>query len=83
MSIKEIALELNRSVYAVKNTASRMGVTTNNRRRWEKSEESYLIKNYHITPIEDICKNLKRKKKAIIAKASKLGLSEKKTKRRK
>ena len=83
MSVQEIAIKLNRTENAVKNTASRIGAAPGGKRSWRKKEEDYLKKHYGKISINEISENLERSEKAIVAKTAKLGLSKKRRKRSK
>jgi hypothetical protein len=44
--------------------------------RWTKKGTDYLVKNYHRESLKKLCRGLRRKAKAIVSKARRLGLSE-------
>lgn len=78
MPAKEIARLLNRTLNAVKNTASRMGVSKNKREPWSGKELDYLKNNYAQKTIVEIAKALNRSKESVRAKVVRLSLRKRK-----
>ncbi len=78
MPAKEIARRLNRTLNAVKNTASRMGVSEDKREPWTSRQLDYLKNNYADKTIVEIAKALNRSKKSVHAKAVRLRLRKRK-----
>jgi hypothetical protein len=80
MTAREIAEKLGRSVRAVWDKASKLGLTKHPMRKWSVEEEDYLKENYHKMRSRDIAYILGRSKPAVWDYAENLGIAKKKPK---
>ena len=78
MSVKAIALQLNRSLNSIKNTASWKGFTYTDSKLWSVDETNYLKSNYSKLQVKQVASNLNRSKESISGKILRMGLSKRK-----
>lgn len=76
--IQEIANQLNRTVVSIKNTASRMKLSSKDNKPWSSEEEKYLKSNYSKFDINQLSEALKRSKSSVAGKTRRMGLSKRK-----
>ncbi|GAB4287711.1 MAG: hypothetical protein Kow0098_04650 [Ignavibacteriaceae bacterium] len=82
MPFANICSKLNRSVYAVKNKASRLGITETPATPWTEEEIDYLKNNYKKYEYKQIAAHLGRTEKAVVVKARALKLKKRKKRNR-
>lgn len=75
LSPSELALLLDRSVYAVKKRAAFLCVTTKVN-RWTEKEEEFLKEKWGITTVDTIAKNIKRSRNSVLLKAYQISLRD-------
>lgn len=76
--IKQIADHLHRTVVSIKNTASRMKLSSKHSTPWSSEEEKYLKSNYSKLDINKLSEVLKRGKSSVAGKIRRMGLSKRK-----
>jgi hypothetical protein len=76
LTIKEIAMQFDRTVMSIKNTASRMGLSPKDSKPWSGEEEKYLKDNYLKLNINQLSETLKRGKSSVAGKIRRMGLSK-------
>ena len=74
MTVKELAIKLNKSKGSISNTVRKMGLTKQPHKPWTDDEIQYLKNNYINKTSEEISKHLNRTVQSVNAERDRLGL---------